>query len=282
MDDEKRHGWIALHRKFLDSSAWLNHNVARFWIWCLLKATHTRYKEAVGYQEVILEPGQFIFGRKVASKETGLSEQTIRTCLAFLKTSGNLTIKPTNKFSLLTVVNWRAYQIDKKPPQPADQPTVNQQLTSNQPTSNQQVTTNKKGNKGEKGKNDKNGKNQEPTPTPDISAGGRRDQQAASLIKLYRETIARNPDNSYTQARKNAAKLLANGQAYETLSACVMNYGEAIAFAKTESQYRKAAGNFFGRDEVYKEYLPGVYVKPKPTHKTVYEILGEPEPEKEN
>ena len=58
-------------------------------------------------------PGQFIFGRKVASKETGLTEREIRTIIAFLIKCGNLTIKTTNKFSIITIVNWSIYQPQK-------------------------------------------------------------------------------------------------------------------------------------------------------------------------
>ena len=86
----------------------------------------------IGMQEVTLQPGQFIFGRKVASEECGLSEQTIRTCLVKLKNMKKLTIKPTNKFSVISVVNWGRYQTDNQ----ASNQQTNQQLTNNQPTTN--------------------------------------------------------------------------------------------------------------------------------------------------
>jgi len=78
-----------------------------------LKASHKGVYIIVGYQKVNLLPGQFVFGRKKASKETGLTEREIRTIIDFLKTSGNLTIKSTNKFSIITIVNWRTYQADE-------------------------------------------------------------------------------------------------------------------------------------------------------------------------
>jgi hypothetical protein len=57
-----------------------------------------------------LQPGQFIFGRRKASAETGLSEREIRTILELLKSLQNITIKTTNKFSVITIVNWHTYQ----------------------------------------------------------------------------------------------------------------------------------------------------------------------------
>lgn len=90
-----------------------NHNVVIFWIYCLLKATHKPVTVTVGFQQVPLQAGQFVFGRKKAAEETGLSEREIRTCLEFLKKAGSLTIKPTNKFSIITIVNWHIYQNTK-------------------------------------------------------------------------------------------------------------------------------------------------------------------------
>jgi hypothetical protein len=39
-----------------------------------------------------------------------MSERKIRTCLDKLKTLENLTIKPTNKYSIITINNWHTYQ----------------------------------------------------------------------------------------------------------------------------------------------------------------------------
>lgn len=118
----------------------INHRYMRdsqkfhFWVWCLLKATQTPYKQVVGNQTVNLEIGQFVFGRQAASRETGLSEQTIRTLLKFFSSSieQKLTIKTTNKFSVITVNKFDIYIGKTKQ---ANQLT-NQRLTSNQPATN--------------------------------------------------------------------------------------------------------------------------------------------------
>ncbi len=127
-------GYIKLWRKVFESNVWKNKNLWRFWTWCLLKGSHKIHKIMVGYQEIELKPGQFIFGRKKCAEETGLSEQNIRTCLRILNDT-ELTIKPTNKFSIGTIINWKDYQISQNE--------TNQQVTIKQPASNQQVTTNK-------------------------------------------------------------------------------------------------------------------------------------------
>jgi hypothetical protein len=98
-----------------------------------MKATHKDHEVLVGFNKVELISGQFVFGRKVASEETGLSEQEIRTCLRNLTKLGNLTIKSTNRYSVITIVNWGDYQVE--------QCESTNTSTGSQPAGNQQVTT---------------------------------------------------------------------------------------------------------------------------------------------
>lgn len=128
--------WIKLYRKALESGWLQNPKLWTFWSYLLLKASHKKYKQIVGYQTVELEPGQLIFGRKKASKELKISEQTIRTCLNYLSQCQNITIKSTSKFSIVNICNWETYQGGNN-----GKLTINP--TSDQPASNQQVTTNK-------------------------------------------------------------------------------------------------------------------------------------------
>jgi hypothetical protein len=93
----------------------------------------------VGSQEILLEPGQFVMGRKSAAEATGLSEQEVRSATATLVGSRNLTIKTTNKFSIITIINWEIYQSHQN----ENNQQINQQITNKQPTNNQQITTNK-------------------------------------------------------------------------------------------------------------------------------------------
>jgi len=136
-------GWIKLFRKVLDSGWLRNHKLWVFWSYCLLKASHKDHSQLVGFTQVELRSGQFVFGRKQASIDLNMTQQSIRTCLKNLKKAGNLTIKSTNKYSIVTICNWEFYQNDQLAIQPAKQQASNQQVTSKQPASNQQVTTNK-------------------------------------------------------------------------------------------------------------------------------------------
>jgi hypothetical protein len=119
-------GYIRLWRKSLEAGWLQNPGLWTFWTWCLLKASHKNIIIMIGFQEIALGPGQFIFGRHKASEELKMSERKIRTCLGFLKKAGNVTIKPTNKYSIITVVNWHSYQgNDFENTQRNDQPPTN-------------------------------------------------------------------------------------------------------------------------------------------------------------
>lgn len=103
-------GYVHLWRKSLDAGWIKNHKLWALWTWCLMKATHREFDAIVGSQTVHLLPGQFVTGLRVIAEETGLTIQETRTALAFLKNAGNLTIKTTNKYSIITIVNWPTYQ----------------------------------------------------------------------------------------------------------------------------------------------------------------------------
>lgn len=79
------------------------------------------------------ERGQLFVGRNQLSKAWRVSQQTVRTILRNLETDEFLTIKPTNKGSVITVLNYDIYQDESERDQPADQPVTNQLSTSDQP-----------------------------------------------------------------------------------------------------------------------------------------------------
>ena len=123
-------GWISLHRKLLDNPIFSNYKLLQTFLYCLLKASHSDREQLVGDELVTIKTGQLVTGRKAISKATKLSEQNVRTALNRLEKLGILTIKPTTKYSLITVVTWESHQ------------QTNQQVTNKQPTTNQRVTTN--------------------------------------------------------------------------------------------------------------------------------------------
>jgi len=103
-------GYIKDWRKSLDHPLYKKPLIWHFWGYCLKKANCKDKDIFINGQTISVRKGSFVFGRKVASKETGLSEQQIRTCLKHLENLQNLTIKSTNKYSIVSVINWDIYQ----------------------------------------------------------------------------------------------------------------------------------------------------------------------------
>jgi len=116
--------WVKLHTKLLNWEWYSDINTTRLFIHLLLKANwkDSRYR---GYE---VSRGSLVTGRKKLAKETGLTEQQIRTSLNKLKSTNEITIKTTKNFSIISIVNYEMYQQNNQED--------NQQATNKQPTSN--------------------------------------------------------------------------------------------------------------------------------------------------
>ena len=99
------------------------------------------------WQGMTIKRGQLVTGRKALAVQTGLSEQTVRTSLNRLKSTNEITIASTNKFSVITIVNYGKFQ--DVPEMPTS--TLTSNLTSGQPATNQQLTTNEQEEQSNKG-----------------------------------------------------------------------------------------------------------------------------------
>lgn len=134
-----QNGFIALYRSLL-SWGW-HADPATGWLFVnlLLMANW----EDGEWQGKPIKRGQLVTGRKALAAQTGLSEQTVRTSLNRLKSTNEITIASTNKFSVITIVNYGKFQ--DVPEMPTS--TLTSNLTSGQPATNQQLTTNEQSNK---------------------------------------------------------------------------------------------------------------------------------------
>ena len=62
------------------------------------------------WKGVELQRGQLITGRHALSLQTGITERTCRTCLERLKTTREIAIETTNRYTLITLLNYDTYQ----------------------------------------------------------------------------------------------------------------------------------------------------------------------------
>ncbi len=142
-------GYIKLYRQIQDTSIWADSNKLKLWLLCLLKATHDGRTQIVGNQTINLEPGQFITGRndiaddfnRGAKRCCSVDGQTLFRWLKLFENLKMLSIKSTNKYTIVTLLNWDKYQSNE------------QQMNIKRTSNEHQMNTNKND------KNEKNDKN---------------------------------------------------------------------------------------------------------------------------
>lgn len=123
-------GWIKTYRKLVKWEWYKDSAMVHLFIHLLITANYREEK----WRGILIKRGQLITSRKMLSNQTGISEQSIRTCLERLKSTNEITIKSTNRNSIITVCNYDNYQcMENEANQQNNQPKL-QQSTSNQPT----------------------------------------------------------------------------------------------------------------------------------------------------
>lgn len=139
---QELNGYIKLYRKLVRWGWYQDSVVKDLFLHFLLTASYKDF-EWMGQK---LKAGQLIVGRRRLSEELGFSERQIRTALKKLESTGEVTSKSTNRYTIITVVNWEDYQINEE--------TATNDKSNERPTKDQQAT-----NKRPHLKNNKNIKN---------------------------------------------------------------------------------------------------------------------------
>jgi len=123
-------GWIKLHRKFSDWEWFDNSEMVHLFIFLLLNAN----SENGNWRGITIKRGQILTGLHSLNERTGISIQTLRTCLTRLEKTGEINKQSNNQNSIITICNYESYQ--EKPQKSNKQP-------NKRPTSDQQATNNK-------------------------------------------------------------------------------------------------------------------------------------------
>ena len=107
-------GWFKVHRELLEKSIWQESTAEQkvILITMLGMANFKANKWEFKGEQYELQPGQFITSVKsiVAKCGPGITTQNVRTALKRFEKLGFLTSEPTNKNTLITLVNWGFYQ----------------------------------------------------------------------------------------------------------------------------------------------------------------------------
>lgn len=124
--------WVKVFEKISEWEWYKDSHMVHLFIHLLTKA---QYKD-VRYKGIEIKRGQLLFGREKCSDDTGISIQSIRTCIDRLKSTNEITIESTKRGSIVTVCNYERYQmVPEKNNQQINQQ-INHGLTSDQPETN--------------------------------------------------------------------------------------------------------------------------------------------------
>lgn len=83
-----------------------------FWMRLLLEANHSDKKRMFNGALVEIRRGQTLFGLDAFEAKSGISKKRLRRYLDMLETEGMIGRQKTNKYSLISIVNYDDYQLE--------------------------------------------------------------------------------------------------------------------------------------------------------------------------
>jgi len=132
-------GFIKIHRKFINWEWYDDINTKVLFIHLILKANYTDKN----WHGIEVKRGSLITSTQNLSTELGVSIRQVRTSLTKLKSTSELTIKTTNKYSLISITYYDKYQSNDK--QYVSQTTNERQSNDNQTTTTKESKEYKEG-----------------------------------------------------------------------------------------------------------------------------------------
>lgn len=246
-------GWIKLYRNLLESSLFEHPELLKFWIWCLLKADHKETKTRIGIQEIHINKGQFIFGRKKAAIELNMKESTAYKYLKILEKEQRITIKSNNRFSVVTLINWEDYQkIEEKS---NSRVTAEEQQSNNKETTTEQQKNNRTTTEEQQHstyKNVKNTKNEENNKNVKNEKNIIKHTYPEAFEEFWR-VYPRKAEKA--DAYKKYKTRLKDGFSEVQLLTAAKQYAEECKQEKREKRYTKQAKTFLSDSTPFLDYL---------------------------
>ena len=176
--------WIKLYRKMIDDPAFVNSTgpQVKVLLTVMFLAAWTPKKWDVLGREFTIQPGEvFISTRDLADRAgDDVSREVVRKALVRFEKMGFWTLKRTQKGMLISIVNWRKYQLYGGKENPRENPRRTHAEPTENPRGTQADPTNKK-----ESKNSKNVRREEyNTPLPPKGGKG----GVASLFEKFSGT----------------------------------------------------------------------------------------------
>ncbi len=99
-------GYVKLYRSTLGWEWFKDVNTTHVWLYILMRANYETGK----FKGLRIARGQMVESIPTIAENTGLSIQNVRTAIKHLKSTGEITCKPTRYGLLINVVKYSTYQ----------------------------------------------------------------------------------------------------------------------------------------------------------------------------
>ena len=134
-------GFVIEYRKIMQWEWYTDVNTAHLFRHCILRAN---YQDTM-WRGIEIKRGSFITSLQTLSTETGLSVMQVRTALAKLEKTEEITSKTTSKYRIISVKNYDLYQQNNKQSNKRNNKQNSKVITSKsarkQQGNNNQITT---------------------------------------------------------------------------------------------------------------------------------------------
>ncbi len=101
--------YIKVFHQMLEWGWYSDTNTFRVFMHILLRANY-KPSEYLGQK---IDAGECVFGYNAWSEELGLSVRELRTAISHLKSTNEIRVRATSRFSVITVVKWDFWQIEE-------------------------------------------------------------------------------------------------------------------------------------------------------------------------
>ncbi len=133
-------GYIKLYRQLADWQWYGDAVVKSVFIHLLLTANY----KATEWNGITLQPGQVVTSVRKLCEDLQQTNQQTRTALNKLKSTNEITVRSTNRFSVITVVNWAKFQSDSEGINKQNNKQINSQPTNKTEKINKQINNSKR------------------------------------------------------------------------------------------------------------------------------------------
>ena len=175
-------GYIKIHRQLLGWE-WFDHpEMVQLWIYLLLKANY----QPSDWHGIIIPRGSLITTLATISNDTGISIQTLRTCMTRLKSTNEITSKSTNKYTIITICKYEDYNLAEITINKQNNKQLNNQSTNKKERSKEYIKERKEEEKETplRGSKEKEGQTSF-SPTPDLNSFALRKQKFYDSLTPY-------------------------------------------------------------------------------------------------